>query len=334
MITTYLIYSDVSYVARAVSLIQSLRNRGEESNILFFSLDDIAHQIMKELAPKGVQVVTLDKLEGRFEGLAEAKMTRSPMEYVFTLTPFLFLYAMKSSKPEDLLVYLDADLYFLSSPGEILSEVAGSDIGIVPHFYPSNLKKRLQKYGVFNVGWVGIRNSENGRACAEWWGERCLEWCYDTPLDGKYADQGYLNQVPMLFKGVKILENRGFNLAPWNVSGQKISKDGQGRVLVGDQTPVTFFHFHGLKRFGKWMITSQLNYRSPASNELIDLVYKPYLRSLKRAEELVSNHTSSQKAPKLARGRGLRKLARVLLTKVLMVTSVITGNAIDMSRLK
>jgi hypothetical protein len=82
------------------------------------------------------------------------------------------------------------------------------------------------------------------------------------------------------------------------------------------------------------MITSQLNYRSPASKELIDLVYKPYLVSLDKVEKVVAQRRVATVAPMLARGRGLRKFARNLTNRILMGASIVTGNAIDMSRLK
>jgi hypothetical protein len=192
----------------------------------------------------------------------------------------------------------------------------------------------MAQYGQFNVGWVAIRKSKSGISCANWWAARCFENCDDEPQSGRYADQGYLDQFPERFEGVKVLENRGFNLAPWNTRSQIILADSAGQVTLGDHTPLTFFHFHGLKRFGKWMVTSQLNYRSPASKPLIDLVYNPYLRALQKAENELENTKSGKPIQRLVRGKGIRKWARTLSGKLLMIASVITGNAVDMSRLK
>jgi hypothetical protein len=256
------------------------------------------------------------------------------MEYVFTLTPFLMKFALENSEKEELVAYLDADLFFFDNPEAVFRSMTESDVGIIPHHYPEQLARPLAKYGTFNVGLVVIRNSESGIECLDWWASQCLAWCGDEPVDGKYADQGYLDQFPKLFDGVKVLENRGFNLAPWNTSGQEILKNSDGRVTLGDQTPLTFFHFHGLKRFGKWMVTSQLNYRSPASISLVEYVYKPYLIALQKAEMDIKNMKSGKPIQGLVRGKGTRKWARNLLGKLLMIVSVLTGNAVDMSRLK
>jgi hypothetical protein len=63
-------------------------------------------------------------------------------------------------------------------------------------------------------------------------------------------------------------------------------------------------------------------------------VYKPYLRALQKAEAELEEQASGRPIQKLVRGKGLRKWVRTLLDKLLMFASVITGNAVDMSKLK
>jgi hypothetical protein len=333
-VAIYCTYSDVNYLPKVIALLDSLVSVGDDSLIQVLALDKPTKDFF-DLSPRsGVRAVSLGELETWFPELIQVKDSRTNMEYVFTLTPFLMKFLLDKTEKEEAVFSLDADLYFFGDTSIVLKSLEGADVGIIPHHYPDNLAKSLAKYGRFNVGLVAIRNSELGRKCLDWWASQCLDWCGDEPVDGKYADQGYLDQFPSLFEGVKILENRGFNLAPWNTSGQVISSDSEGNVILGDHTPLTFFHFHGLKRFGNWMVTSQLNYRSPASKSLMELVYKPYLRTLQKAEKSSGNKTRGRPAQKLVRGRGLRKMARNLSSKLLMVASVITGNAVHMSRLK
>ena len=332
--TIYCSYSDFNYLPRLLALLESLVSFGTSSDILILALDDSTNEFFAQHPRNGVRPITLSEVETRFPELTQIKHSRSKMEYIFTLTPFVMKFALENSEKDQIVAYLDADLFFFDNPQEVLKSMGGSDIGIIPHNYTDNLAKSLTKYGNFNVGLVAIRNSESGNECLNWWASQCLEWCGDEPMDGKYADQGYLDQFPNLFEGVKVLENRGFNLAPWNTMGQVILSDSDGRVTLGDHTPLTFFHFHGLKRFGKWMVTSQLNYRSPASKSLVENVYKPYLRALLKAEKELENTESSRPTQKLVRGKGVRKWARNLLGKLLMIASVLTGNAVDMSRLK
>ena len=330
----YCSYVDLRYLPRLAALVESIRKFDRKSPIYVLCLDANTLEQCDRLLGENVTPLSLGELEGAFPELQTAKENRTAMEYVFTLTPYLIKWVMGKSENGAPSIYLDADLYFFESPAGVLEDLGTSEIGIIPHSYPSNIAQSLRKYGLYNVGWVGFRNSQAGRQCLDWWASQCLDWCGDEPLSGKYADQGYLDQFPNLFEGVKVLENRGFNLAPWNTKGQAILKDSDGRVTLGDHTPLTFFHFHGLKRLGKWMVTSQLNYRSPASKSLVENVYKPYLRALQSAEKELENTKSGRPTQKLVRGKGVRKWARNLLAKALMIASVLTGNAVDMSRLK
>lgn len=315
-------------------MIDSLECIGVQSRIQVLALDDLIEDFFSTHPREGLTIVSLRDLEHQYPELNNVKAIRTGMEYVFTLTPYLLKFGLDKVRSNDLVVYLDADLFFFGDASPVTRSLGNFDVGIIPHHHPKKLHKSLAKYGQFNVGLVAVRNSEAGSECVDWWARQCLEWCRDEPIDGKYADQGYLDQFPERFDGVKVLENRGFNLAPWNTSGQDILKDPNGRVTLGDHTPLTFFHFHGLKRFGKWMVTSQLNYRSPASKPLMEHVYKPYLRALQKAEKELENAKSGRPMQKLVRGKGIRKWARTLSGKLLMIASVITGNAVDMSRLK
>ena len=332
--SSYCTYVDINYLPRLIALLSSIRKFDKDSKIFVLFLDEESLKQGTRIFGEDVHPISLMEIESCYPELSQAKSNRSAMEYVFTLTPYLMRLVLGRIKENELAVYLDADLFFMGPPELVINDLGAADVGIIPHHYPEKLANSMAKYGQFNVGWVAIRNSTSGISCATWWAERCLENCDDEPQGGRYADQGYLDRFPDLFGGVRVLENRGFNLAPWNTSGQNILQDPNGHVLLGNQTPLTFFHFHGLKRFGKWMVTSQLNYKSPASKPLMEHVYKPYLRALQKAEAALGKQASGRPIQKLVRGKGLRKWARTFSGKLLMAISIMTGNAVDMSKLK
>jgi hypothetical protein len=88
-----------------------------------------------------------------------------------------------------------------------------------------------------------------------------------------------LNEWPVLFTGVKIIQNRGANVAPWNVMNYEIIKTN-GQILV-DGYPLVFFHFHGFKRINEWLYNTNLGltFRIP-SNVLKSEVFRPYILAL------------------------------------------------------
>jgi hypothetical protein len=331
---TFCSYADLNYLPRLITLIQSLRRYDRKAKVLVLCLDSETFSMIGKLFDFGVSAIQISELEEAFPDLSIARQNRKPVEYVFTLTPFLILWTLKLVQENELVAYLDADLAFFAAPQVISQELKDKHIGIIPHRYPQQIERKLSKYGKFNVGLVGIRNSPEGIECAEWWAEQCLTWCRDEPKDGKYADQGYLDQFPALFRGVRIVENIGCNLAPWNTSGRSIVRDSRGGVLIDQTYPLVFFHFHGLRKLGNWMITSQLNYLSPASKSLLELVYEPYLQDLTMAEALVQKDFEWPHSSKLRRGRGVRKWTSSAIRFAISIVSIFTKNAVPISKLK
>lgn len=326
----YCTYFDSGYLSRGLALIESLRAHGDDSPVWIMTLDGPAHDYLVDAKIPGVTVVTVAELEATVPELPALKSQRSRMEYYFTTTPLLIRFVMDSYSVDTTVIYLDADLYFFDDPTLALAALGNDSVGIIEHRYQPRLARRLAKYGRFNVGWVGFRADSAGRACLDWWGASTLEWCGDTPEDGKYADQGYLDQFPSRFAGVAILEPLGLDLAPWNTARHVISAS-DSRVMVDDD-PLVFFHFHGVRRTTRWWMTSQLVYEAPMGRVLREAVYAPYLSALARQDAVVDASPLVPQAAVARRGKGLRGLAFRAQKAALTVASIVTGNALRAPR--
>jgi hypothetical protein len=144
-------------------------------------------------------------------------------------------------------------------------------------------------FGIYNVGWLTFRRDQNAIACLRWWRQECLDWCSDSSSRGQYGDQKYLDDWPARFAGVHVIEHKGANVAPWNLTTYQIlHRDGQ--IWVGDQ-PLIFFHFQGLKRNRAWFYNPQF----PAYIERIEpvvrqRVYAHYIAALQATETEIAGH--------------------------------------------
>jgi hypothetical protein len=322
----YCTYFDSGYLSRGLTLIESLRQHGDHGDVWVLALDDQTKRYLDEAALPGVTAITIGDIEAAEPELAPLKSQRSRMEYYFTATPLLMRWVMNRQADDTVVVYLDADLFFFDDPERVLDALGDGAVGIIEHRYPASRAKALAKYGRFNVGWVGIRCDDRGRACVDWWSSRTLEWCSDKPEDGKYADQGYLDSFPALFDGVVVLEPLGMNLAPWNTAGVTIARTGE-LVLVGERRDrLVFFHFHGLRRVRDWYVSSQLIYRAPMSRVLRDWVYTPYVRALSAADARVK--TTLPVALAKPRGNGLRGIVSRMRKALVDTLSIATRNAV------
>ena len=118
---------------------------------------------------------------------------RSRVEFYFTSTPVLVRHCFAREAAAERMTYLDADLFFFGPASAVFAEQGDASVGIVPHRFLAHLAAQSE-HGTYNVAWVSFRRDADGLACLDWWRERCLEWCYDRVEDGRFADQGYLDE--------------------------------------------------------------------------------------------------------------------------------------------
>jgi len=308
-------YFDHRYFDRGVAMYQSLVAHCPGARLFVLCLSDLCFDALSRLALPNLVPVRLAEFEAGNEALAAAKANRSLIEYYFTCTASLMDWLLKTRPEIEVITYLDGDLYFFSDPEPIFSAFEGYSSLIVGHRFPPQLK-RLEMYGIYNVGWVSFRRDEDGLACLAWWRDRCLEWCYDRLEGDRFADQKYLDRFSELFKGVLVLNHPGANLAPWNMGRHQLAQQG-GEIRV-DGEKLIFFHFHNFKRLAGivWRIHHRDNF-IPRHRFLARLLYRPYIRALARAHRLGLRAGLGDGVPTLSRavpGRGwLRNAARIIV---------------------
>ena len=141
----------------------------------------------------------------------------------------------------------------------------------------------------------------DGAAAVKWWREKCIEWCYDYVDGDRFADQGYLQELSTRFPRVRVIENVGANLAPWNIGNYRV-EFRDGKVLIDSTYPLIFFHFQGFKReMSCFIFNSHRLYRAPFSKIVRDHIYKPYVDELLAIERTIGVVVDVAKAQPLQR---------------------------------
>ena len=314
---SYCTLFDKNYLPHVLSLHDSLERNISDFTLYCLCMDDESRQFLQSIKSESIIPIWYVQLENHYPELLNAKTNRSKVEYYFTCSSAICSYVFDNYKDIELLTYLDADLYFFSSPAPIYAELKNASVGIIEHGF-SFFGKRYLKYGRFNVGWVSFRNDQSGRKCLEDWRKNCLEWCFDRLEDGKFADQKYLDYWPAMYSGVHIITHAGANLAPWNVGRfrLKLAPDTH-QILVNNQNLI-FYHFASFKQVDtNSYITNVSKYLVPLTGILRNNIYIPYLRSLIKYNEVLSiefNHkdrteaiNSSTKDKLKSASRNLRK---------------------------
>lgn len=275
----YCSYFDHRYLPRGLAMIRSLHRFESESLVWVLCLNDECHTIMTLLAEPNVRLIRMEEFESENPALAPAKQDRSLIEYYFTCTPSLVCFVMDHCSAGDTVTYVDGDLYFFSDPQPLYDELGQGVVSICPHRFAPWLKDR-ECYGLYNVGWLTFRNDTRGKSVVQWWRDRCNEWCFDVLEKDRFADQKYLDCFPKLFEGVVVLQHDGANVAPWNIGRYRMDKR-DATILVDGKVPLIFFHFHGLKRLGRFAYrAAHRPYRAPFRGVVRREIYLPYIAEL------------------------------------------------------
>lgn len=284
MIYNFCTLFDTNYLTRGLALYNSLKMHCNDFHLYIFTFNDKSYDVLKNMNLSKVTLISLNEFED--EELLKAKPSRSIAEYCWTSTSSTILYVLKNYKV-DSCTYIDADIFFYSSPKPIFDELGDKSILITEHRYSPQYNKDL-KAGKYCVQFITFKNDEHGLKALHWWRARCLEWCYAKYEDGKFGDQLYLNDWTERFEGVHVLNHLGGGLAAWNIQqyefAQKDNKITGIEKSTGKSFDVIFYHFHYLRFFKNSQI--ELGRRT-LSHTVLDIFYKPYIKYLEILKEKV-----------------------------------------------
>ena len=259
---------DSLYLPNGIALHTSMERNISNYMLWIICVDDEAYEALTELALPHTRLLSLKLIET--PKLCEIKLTRTKGEYCWTLTPFAPRFVFEADKSINRVTYIDADIWFLSSPTAIFLELekSGKSVLITDHAYAPEYDQSRSS-GQFCVQFMTFMRME-GESVRKWWEDRCIEWCFNRIEDGKFGDQRYLDKWPKQFPNiVHILQDKELTLAPWNAS----------RFPFGN---AVFYHFHGLRITSKNLVNTG-NYRLP--RPVLKYVYEPYLKDLKKSIE-------------------------------------------------
>ena len=275
-----------NYLTKGLALHKSLLQHCDNFHLYIFAFDDITFKVLKELNLSGATIISLEEFED--EELLKIKPTRTSTEYCWTASSSTILYILEKYKVESC-TYIDADIFFYSSPKPIFEELGNKSILLTEHGYSPEYKRKLKISGKYCVQFITFKNDEYGLTALRWWRERCLEWCYAYYEDGKFGDQLYLEDWTTRFQGVHILQHPGGGIALWNVSKYNFELDNEKIMGVvkanGKRFEVIFYHFHYLRFYNNNLIElGRINF----GEKVINIFYKPYIKLLMNLLQKVS----------------------------------------------
>lgn len=175
----------------------------------------------------------------------------------------------------DEVVYLDPDIFVYQDLSPVFDALENHAVVLTPHalspFPDPQSEVTLLSAGVFNLGFIAVKNCPEAREFLSWWEVRCLNLAFEEPRTALFVDQKWINLVPCFFESVALLKHKGCNMAYWNLHERKLSRHEE-KWFVNGSDPLIFFHFSGISVDG--------NKRISKYTDEFNLENRPDLRQL------------------------------------------------------
>jgi hypothetical protein len=272
-----------NYLAHAKTLYDSFVRHNPDYTFFIGLVDEVSNSISlvdRETLIPVKEVLPVDLLE-------EMAARYNIIEFNTAVKPFYLQYFIEKFPALEYLIYLDPDIIVHGSFQEVEKELGEQNILITPHItQPYGVDSHLLSemtflsYGIFNLGFIGLRNFKETILFVKWWQERLRTLCVIDFGEGLFTDQKWINYAPVFFDKVKVSYHLGLNAAYWNLHERQIKKVGNA-YWVNERFPLVFYHISGFDPLKPSQI-SKVQTRIDIAKRTDDVlqVYRQYASSL------------------------------------------------------
>jgi hypothetical protein len=297
---------------------ESLSRFSKEFHLYIFAFDELAYEILVKLELADVTVVSLHDFET--EELKDKKRTRSKAEYCWTCTPSTIAYVLENFNVPNC-TYIDSDLCFYSDPAVLISEMVENKKNVLiteHHFSLLPELYELKRGGRFCVQFITFLNEQSSLKVLERWRKQCINWCYARYEDNKFGDQKYLEEWPLIYSNIHILQHQGGGIAPWNLTQYSFFTKGEtvsGNVRrTRSSFEVVFFHFQYVKFLANGYSDIGWYYISSSARKTF---YLPYLKKIEEIEKrLITLNTQYKTGLTVFKTDSFKNLLKTVSKKV------------------
>jgi hypothetical protein len=198
--------------------------------------------------PDGCVVIAADELG--ISDFASFAFRYERHEFTSAIKPFAFLHLL-GVRGYTHCLYFNPDIEIFSPlPAVTAALEANVSFVLTPHILapaeqadgPDDIA--IMRGGTFNLGFLGVSGTREARDRLGWWARWLRTHCVDGRPIGLYIDQKFMDLMPGLARGARILRDPGLNLAYWNLPQRRFQPDAPGGPMVNDG-PLGFFHYSG-----------------------------------------------------------------------------------------
>jgi hypothetical protein len=246
-----------NYIGLALALQKSIKQYNNDVDFLIFVADEFSDEEKILDLPENV-IIAREKI-----GIPEEQWNQMSFKYDLTefctsIKPSCFKYVFEHYK-HDVCIYFDPDILVFNSLDTIYSKLDNYSIVVTPHIttiqsvYTGKLNERNLLYsGMFNLGFLALKNDSNAKKMLNWWEIRLEDRCFQNMMENYFTDQKWMDFLPSFFPTqLLVSHDLGLNVAPWNFFEREMIENNsffiKNRINNEDHTiyPLTFVHFSG-----------------------------------------------------------------------------------------
>ena len=260
-----------NYLPKARALAHSVKRHAPDVSFVLMLAEDVNESVLRPDDPFD-RILTVDEL-----GLPDLKpwLFMHTVVEVCTAVKGHAIARLLDNGEDTAVLYFDPDMVLYSPPDALFANFEEASVLLTPHTTEpeSTLEGILDneisplRYGVYNLGFLGVRNTPAGMKFARWWEARLHDFCYDDIDMGIFTDQRWVDLGPALFDGVRVLRDPGYNVATWNLTHRRVTGSLEEGLQVNGR-PLVFYHFSGFDSGAQEVMLEKYGKASPVLKDL------------------------------------------------------------------
>lgn len=266
-----------NYLSKALALAESFKKYNPE---IEFSIFLVGRK--KTIKDYGVNILFVEDFN--LKDYNHYAFKYDVIEFSTYLKPIILQILLKTFSK---VYYIDPDIMFFSSLAEVDTQLDNSNAVLTPHSFtsiedgkkPSDLD--FSRFGSFNLGFVGVRNTPTSIAFLKWWEAKLADFGFYEPQSGMAVDQKWIDLAYVYFENFHIMRHTGCNVAFWNLHERKISVVDQ-KFWINQTTELIFIHFSSYNKSNTAIVADKQDRFLTGSRPDFQLASEQYLALLKK----------------------------------------------------
>lgn len=227
------------HLPHARILFTSLQKYHPEAALFLCLADKL--QPDEKLKIEGVEVIPVEELA--IENFADFAFRYNAREFSRVVKPFVMQNLIINRGFEEV-VYLDPNIELFAPISPVFDAFAGGADFVITPYITKPADAIALKAGIYNLGFIAIKNSLDGISFLYWWGKQLRFQDGYWQNEGIFVDEKSVELLPIFYDNVAILYDPGLNVGYWNLAQRELSKNDEEWTIDG--LPLRFFHFEGI----------------------------------------------------------------------------------------